>query len=95
MIELKQHIPAFFEGFDAKLERIENVADLDGIDWLQSWRRHPDFYRFSVSRDAGRMKLLMAEFDQGRKWYVVGILSNDLPELPEWVVKDGAAPSLP
>jgi len=94
MTELKQHIPPFFDGFEPKLERIETAADLDGVDWLQSWRRHPDFYRFSVSREAGRMKLLMAEFEKGRKWYVVGILSNDLPDLPAWVAKDGASPSL-
>lgn len=85
MTEIKQHFPAFCEGFDAKLERIESAADLDSIEWIRSWREDPGFYRFSVTRDPDYLKLLMAEFDQGRKWYVVGILSNDLPDLPAWV----------
>ena len=85
MIGLKQHIPPFFDGFEPKLEHIESAADLDSIEWVQSWRQDPGFYRLSVAREAGRFKLLMAEFDRGAKWYVIGTLTADLPDLPTWV----------
>jgi hypothetical protein len=82
MIEIKQHIPTFFDGFERKRARIACAEDLDSIDWIEAWRRDPGFRQFSVVRDSGPLTL-MAEYHDGKFW-VLAYLSEDLPNLPSW-----------
>ena len=79
MATLRQHIPSFVEGFEPKVAELSTVEDLNSIDWVRQHREDPEFYRFSLSD-----RLLMAEFENGDRWWVVGILSEPLPGLPDW-----------
>ena len=42
------------------------------------------FHRFSQSEEWHDRWLLMAEFDEGKKWWVVGYLKEKVEELPAW-----------
>jgi hypothetical protein len=89
MPTITQYFPDFCEGFEKHTATVKSVEDLDRIEWIRSWRRDPAFYRFSLSlkRGDGGRPLLMAEFDGGKIWYVVGRLSEPLEGLSMWVAK--------
>jgi len=93
LITAKQHIPGF--AFDPRDEPppLEHAATIDAlleIRWIKSWREHPKFFRYVVSRDysdvAHARHLLMVELDGGRTWWVLAFLTDDpiLSELPDW-----------
>lgn len=90
MPTIRQHIPAFFDGFEQHTADVETIEDLDRIKWIRSWRDDPGFYRFSFAplnqRHPAR-GLLMAELKEGREWWVVGSMSEPLEGLPLWQKK--------
>jgi hypothetical protein len=96
MIVAKQHIPGF--AFDPRDEAppvvsVATVAELLEVRWIKSWRDHPKFWRYALSRDyAPAAHLLMAELEAGREWWVLAYVNKDpaLDELPTWSQK--AAP---
>lgn len=76
---IRQHIPTsvdFDGGLTATVDRVE---DLVRVDWIRSWSELPGFWGYAADR-AGR--LLVAEFDAGNRWWVVGYMSEWLPGLP-------------
>jgi hypothetical protein len=92
MITAKKHIPGW--AFDPRDEpppsvAVGSVAELLEVAWIKSWREHPTFRRYSISRRPefpGAYPLLMVEFDEGREWWVVAYLNDStlLASLPEW-----------
>lgn len=85
MAILEQHIPSFCEGFEPKIGDFKNLQELLEIDFVKDWSKKKDFYRYSLSSAN-----LMAEFNKGNKWYVIGYLRNygiDLSNLPRWEAK--------
>jgi hypothetical protein len=89
MIKAKQHIPSW--AFDSRdppspSAEVATVDELLEVKWIRSWRKHPKFYRYSVSRSIPTRPHLMVELDDGREWWVLAYL-NDAPalsSLPEW-----------
>lgn len=89
MIRAIQHVPGFF--LDAVTPApVAEVADAEALlalPWVQRWSQGPGFYRFSESPGETmdfETRLLMAEFDEGRKWWVVAYLRGDRTNLPVW-----------
>jgi hypothetical protein len=91
-IEVVQHIPAFVNREDPPARIVaETQAKLLAHPAIAAWREDPGFYRFSLSNDDGYRPLLMAEFNEGRNWWVVGYITvgREYLTLPEWKpVKD-------
>lgn len=94
-MKAKRYRPDFFEGWEDEVICFNTLEELINTSWVTSFSNHPNFYRFSISRKYAPSKsiYLMAEYDNGRKWYVVAIISEYdlelLKDLPEWVaVKD-------
>ena len=87
--------PSFFTGWEDEIVYFNTLEELINTSWVISFSNHPNFYRFSIDRKYAPSSNinLMAEYDNGRNWYVVAIISEYdlelLKGLPEWVaVKD-------
>ncbi len=91
-MKITQHIPGFVQTDDPpETAEYASAAELLAVPFVHRWTTvKPGFHQFSSSRRNQMTRpYLMAEFDEGRVWYVVGFMDGDLPDLPEWVaVKD-------
>jgi len=85
MIKFRRHVPNFVE-----LDKMPEIQEFDFVDsmlndeWIGGFRKIPNnFYRFSISGH-----YLMAEYDNGKVWWVVGyVVEGDVTSLPDWVPK--------
>jgi hypothetical protein len=83
-VEIRQYIPSFIETrAQRKSAIVETPADLDRVDWIRRWRQNTGhtFTRWMQSVDP---RLLIAVYDEGNYWWVVGFMSGELPGLEEW-----------
>jgi hypothetical protein len=85
MNEIRQHIPSFIDGVDPLTIPFETVAELLDIPFVKNFidgMAWP-FYRFSFCPD---ISALMAEYQLGQHWFVVGFIRDPLPgePLPIW-----------
>lgn len=83
----QQHIPAFVSGSNYAVRTFTSTDELLGLPEVKMWKQEPmvgaEFHQFSMNAHR-----LMAEFDGGRKWYVVGFVdepSIQFIDLPKWV----------
>jgi hypothetical protein len=77
-MKVSQHYPTFFEGFPVVEAEVGTLLELVGLDFIAAWPLKPGFYRFSLERNAAPdYHLLLAEFEEGRKWYVVARLEGE------------------
>lgn len=87
MIRYRQYRPAFFEGFVNEEGTVETLAELLALEFVQNFARY-NFTRFSLSDE--RMTPaspinLMAEYRDGKEWWVVALLWPDGElDLPKW-----------
>ena len=79
---IEQYTPASIDA-DAEIAEFTTMADLIAIPFVQKFHDDPEFFRFSLEK-YGIPNLLMAEFDEGRRWLVVGLITGDPPDLPAW-----------
>lgn len=86
-----QHIPGYIEA-TPEAATFDTLDQLLAVPFVAMWPDRPSawgdhFYRFSLSHDDTRL-LLMAEFDKGAKYYVVGFLDPSaehlVTALPRW-----------
>lgn len=75
---LKQRIPGYVYGVEPQVV-VNWDGNPDSVAWLGRWRTMKNFHRFSLSADH-----LMAEFDEGNSWFVVGSFEGGTPKLPLW-----------
>lgn len=81
----KEHIPPYVSGYEPEQIKYESTEDLLKNKIFDHWRNQKDFYRFSLSNEG----YLMAELDNGRHWWVTGIVSG-ICDLPNWEPKDNS-----
>lgn len=81
-MNITQHIPNYCDGFEPKQATFNSTKDLLNVEWVKFFSEQKDFYRYSISDN----NLLMAEFDEGYKWSVVGRLLPTV-SLPKWEAK--------
>ena len=89
-----QYIPAFVEvgdNYKPTKNTFKNEGEFDECSLVKSWKTRfetLEFYKFSVDtsigRNGGTYRYLMAEFDNGKTWYVVGAMLGHPPWLSEW-----------
>lgn len=79
-IFLRQHIPSFLEmgEVESTVSEGETLYDLINIELVRRYQ-HGDFYRWSIYKTAD-IYALMAEFDKGNRFGVIGYLSGDVEE---------------
>jgi hypothetical protein len=80
-MRVRQHIPAFFQA-EGHVSDAETTADVLTLPWVKSWENNfngTQFHRWSQVDG----NTLMAEYDQGRHWWVVAFVDGVL-DLPKW-----------
>lgn len=74
MGRIKKNIPNFVSGIEPQEIEFNNLTELMAIPWVKQWADDENFFRFSVSDGC----YLLAEVDAGKKWWVIGYLSDVL-----------------
>lgn len=81
---IRQHVPPFVEGGNPKTAKFKSLSALLRVPWVAKWAADASFHRFSVNNRIRQQPLLMAEFENGSVWYVVGFLTEVPAGLPVW-----------
>lgn len=84
MNEIKQHRPAFFDGFENETVPFDTLEELMAIPWVVSFALAAEFHGFSVYDNHA----LIAEYRGGERWWVVGFLKNPVDGLPKLVITE-------
>jgi hypothetical protein len=71
-----------FEQYLQTPVEFNSLEELVNLPFVKSMANRENFYRFSITTD--KTKKLMAEYNEGGEWWVVGFLSETIAELPEW-----------
>ena len=80
MSSIKQYIPNYVDGIDPETVKFFSTEELLKIPFVESWSKYPEFFQYSLSEN-----LLMAEFKDGKEWWVVGYIYGDIIiNLPKW-----------
>ena len=87
MNHIRKHIPNFIDTDRLPDENdFETTDQLLNIPWVKEWESPFDgrpFYRWSKSDNH-----LIAEYDNGKFWWVIGFIRNpDNIELPKWTMR--------
>jgi len=78
--KIVQYRPKSFEGFENKVVDFDSLDELLSIDFVNNFKNQKKFERFCLGD-----KHLMAIYDNGFHWFVVGLIDNpDLIDLPKW-----------
>jgi hypothetical protein len=85
MIKVKQHIPAFCEGFEPHLAQVANLDELLSLPWVHDWETEDTFDHFEQSKYADCV-LLMAIMRNGNHWVVAYLWTPETLDLPQWRV---------
>jgi len=91
MNKIKQYRPNLVTTTEEnKIVSFETTEELLNIDFVKNFSNRDNFYRFSLSIDNYfNQHSLMAEYDEGREWWVVGFIDNPLEvNLPKWMPKE-------
>lgn len=89
---IKQYRPDFMSGWKNEEIQFETKEELLNIDWVNNFTKPQfgidTFYRFSISKGY----VLMAEYEEGQAWYVVGYISDSevINQFPKWERKSKA-----
>lgn len=96
---IRQYRPAFVTGFKNATVPFKSLSELLEIDFVKNFKHDlfddeskidPLFHQFSISVGEERDDYpLMAEYDNGYSWYVVGFINclDLVRELPVWKPK--------
>lgn len=98
MAQIIQYRPNFFTGFHNETKTFNSLEELFNIQWVDNFRKltneqiDPTFYQYSIIKHIGKkgyVYTLMAEYNKGLNWYVVGIIDDGeiIKELPVWIPK--------
>lgn len=84
MNRIKQHkFGEIWPGEVIPVAQFSTTDELLAVPFVANYVTYANFHRFSVSRDS--QPLLMAEYEDGKVWYVVGYLDSlDGVNLPTW-----------
>lgn len=77
-----QHMPSYVEAdrFEYAFDKQEELLNHP---WIKEWSKDEGFHRYSLSN-----QLLIAEFEQGKKWWVLGYIKHpEYIDLPVWEPK--------
>lgn len=81
MNSIRRHVPGCCSDGDEPPEIVEfnTVEQLISIPFVNSFSNGQRFHRYSLSD-----RRLMAEYRDGKEWWVVGTLKYPVAGLPEW-----------
>jgi hypothetical protein len=86
---IREHIPGWASDFAPRYAQFSSIDELLDIEWVRKWKDIGQFDQFSISPSERGPSSLMAEYEDGRKWWVIGFIDRkDIPkQLPIWEPK--------
>ncbi len=87
MNRITEHKPIYAIGREVEIVEFSSTDELLKIDFVNSHSHQDDFYRYSINRSSYNVRIpLLAEYNKGEKWIVIGFLEGDIDgiKLPEW-----------
>jgi len=100
---IKQYRPGFFTGFENAEKEFNSLEELLALDFVDNFKKlpantnrelDPHFHQFSISSMSDKLNVdfpnvLLAEYDGGKTWWVVGYINETeiVKQLPVWVAK--------
>jgi len=89
MPTIRRHVPNCVD-MDDECNPIEfsTVEELLDISFVKSFKDYDDFHKFSIA-DRFNGPSLMAEYNKGKKWWVIGHIDDASSiDLPDWKAVD-------
>ena len=89
-MKINRYTPAFIDTDTKEIYEFSSTEELLLMPWIQRRTENPGFYRFSISHtpDFIDTDTLMAEYDEGYMWWVIGFIDKtDKLSLPIWKAK--------
>jgi hypothetical protein len=87
--KLIEHLPVYASHKEAEEIEFNTTEELLDIDFVKAHSRQAGFYRYSIKHDPESIRTpLLAEYENGRKWIVIGFLyGKDLEKikLDNWI----------
>jgi hypothetical protein len=86
---IKQYVSAFTDRRNALTVDYFDIKSLLNINFVKHYSEQENFFRYSITENVVEHSdeiVLMAEFNNGKNWYIVGYLSDKV-RLPEWKPK--------
>jgi hypothetical protein len=77
MFRIKQHIPNFASGIEPDVLDFSTKDELLKIWFVESYSKDPDFSSFALSDYVEGVVLLMAIYDKGKRWRVIGYITGE------------------
>lgn len=71
-----------FEQYSQTPIEFNSLEELVNLPFVKHYKNKKDFYRFSITNS--KSKMLMAEYNEGSVFWVVGFLSEAIEGLTEW-----------
>lgn len=87
MFKIIEHKPVYAPHIEVETIEFFSTEQLLEIDFVKGHSKQRGFYRYSIKRDLKSARIpLLAEYDDGRKWIVIGFLQGDVfkIDLPDW-----------
>jgi hypothetical protein len=93
MARIIQYRPAFVTGFENEFSDFNSTDELFEIPFVRNFREGVEgsnFFQYSYSEysqtDEQRRFVLIAEYDKGKHWFVIGFTDNNeiIKTLPRW-----------
>lgn len=80
MNEFRQHFPSSCDFDNPKEIKFSTTEELLNLDAVSSWKEKNKFSHFAISNNS-----LMAIFDEGYRWWVIGYIKYpENVDLPKW-----------
>jgi hypothetical protein len=89
-MHFRQHVPGYCEGVEAYEFDFTSAEELTSHPRVAAWKADDytgkgSFHRFSLGPYDSFSHLLMAEYDGGKHWWVVGYVADAAGlDLPAW-----------
>ena len=87
-MKIRRSIPDYVDGIERITVEFNTKEELLSIPWIKAFEQTLNgkkFHQFSICTDAPDRCILMAEHDEGRRWWVVGFINAPtLDFLPKW-----------
>jgi hypothetical protein len=89
MFKIRQHIPNCVSGFEPEIKEFSTLDELQQIWFVRIYITEKGFSHLAISTDniPYDVNFLMAIYDKGKRWRVVGFITGDdisSLKLKEW-----------
>ena len=83
---ITQYRPNCFTDLPTNVVEFTSKEELLSIPWVRQFSAQTNFHQFSMNNAGGMQKgnFLMAEYDEGEAWWVVGLCAHPVMFLPEF-----------